>query len=120
MMVKAWLKNALPTAGEFLKNSFTAVLRGEFLLRLNVGRYFIHIIYTFVLFGIAIWVSLMIDTALTKVEKNKATIREMEILYSQKAFDVAELGRRGTVAKMLEQMGSPIKQAEKPAMTVEK
>ena len=120
MMKSGRFGHILSTVGEFLKNSFSAVLKGEFLLRLNIGRYFIHIIYTFVLLGVAIWISLMIDTTLTKVEKNKETIREMEILYSEKSFDVAKLGRRGTVAKMLETMGSSVKEAEKPAMTVEK
>lgn len=120
MMSKVWLIHILTSAGEFLRNSLSAVLKGEFLLRLNIGRYFIHIIYTFVLLGVAIWVSLMIDTALTKVEKNKEIIREMEIVHSQKSFDVATLGRRGTIEMMLEQMGSPVRRAEKPAMTVRK
>lgn len=120
MMKSERFGHMLSTAGEFLKNSFSAVLKGEFLLRLNIGRYFIHIVYTFILLGAAIWTSLMIDTALTKVEMNKETIREMEIICSQKSFEVARLGRRSTVAAMLEQMGSSVKQAEKPAMTVEK
>ena len=106
--------------GDFLKNSLSAILKGEFLLRLNIGQYFIHIVYTFVMMGAVIWVSLMIDTSLTKVEKNKQTIREMEILYSEKAFEVAELGRRGTVARMLKEMGSPVQKAEVPAMTIKK
>ena len=36
----------LADVGAFFKNSFSAILKGEFLLRLNVGRYFIHIVYT--------------------------------------------------------------------------
>ena len=49
--MKTW---KLADIGLFFKNSFTAVLKGEFLLRLNVGRYFIHIAYTFLLFGLII------------------------------------------------------------------
>ena len=35
--------------GEWLKNAFLATIKGEFLLRLHVSKYFIHIIYTFFL-----------------------------------------------------------------------
>ena len=38
--------------GKLAKNSFLAVLKGEFLLRLNIGRYFVHVIYTFALFAV--------------------------------------------------------------------
>ena len=110
----------LKVTGDFLANSLRAVLKGEFLLRLNAGRYFIHIVYTFLLFWVAIWISLMIDTSLMKVEKNKETIREMEIAYAEKAFELARLGRRSTVARTLEQMGSSVSEPEVPAMTVEK
>ena len=35
---------------ELLKNGFSAIITGNLLLRLNAGRYFIHIAYTFLLF----------------------------------------------------------------------
>lgn len=116
---KKELRWSLADLGTLLKNSISAVLKGEFLLRLNVGRYFIHIMYTFLLIGISIWISLMIETSLTTVEKNKETLKEMEILYSEKSFDVATLGRRSTISRMLESMGSPVCEPEKPAMTIE-
>lgn len=120
MMEEGKFRQRLADAGTALKNSLIAIIQGEFLLRLNVGRYFIHIIYTFFVIGMVIWISLMIDTTLLKVEKNKETIKEMEILYSEKAFDVATLGRRSTISSMLGTMGSPVKEPEKPAMTIEK
>lgn len=106
--------------GQFLKNSLVAIVKCEFLLRLNVGKYFIHIIYTFFLLGITIWISLKIDMTLTKVEQNKEILNEMEIAYSEKAFDVATLGRRSTVSRMLESMGSPVREPEKPAYIIGK
>lgn len=103
-----------------LKNSLVAIVKGQFLLRLNVGRYFIHVIFTFFVLGAVIWASLQIDTTLAKVEKNKETLKEMEILYSEKAFDVATLGRRTTISEMLRTMGSSVTEPEKPAKTVKK
>ena len=101
--------------GTFLKNSFIAILKGEFLLRLNVGRYFIHIVYTFFLFALVIWISLMIDNTQSKVEKNKRTLQELEIVHSQKTYEIVSLSRRSTVNTMLQEMGSNVQEAQQPA-----
>jgi hypothetical protein len=115
--MKTW---KLADIGLFFKNSITAVLKGEFLLRLNVGRYFIHIAYTFLLFGLVIWFSLMIETTMSKVEKNKAVLKELEIVHSQKVFEVVNISRRSSVEQMLGEMGSKVKEAEQPAIIVKK
>ena len=115
--MKTW---KLADIGLFFKNSITAVLKGEFLLRLNVGRYFIHIAYTFLLFGLVIWFSLMIETTMSKVEKNKAVLKELEIVHSQKVFEVVNISRRSSVEQLLGEMGSKVKEAEQPAIIVKK
>lgn len=115
--MKTW---KIADIGQFFKNSFRAVLMGEFLLRLNVGRYFIHIAYTFLLFGLIIWISLMIETTMSKVEKNKAVLHELEIVHSQKVFEVVNISRRSSVERMLGEMGSKVTEAEKPATVVKR
>ena len=114
--MKTW---KIADIGLFIKNSFKAVLKGEFLLRLNIGRYFIHIAYTFLLFWILIFESLMAENALSKVEKNKARIKEMEIVYADKTFEVASMSRRSEVEKRLEAMGSKVKEPEKQAIEID-
>lgn len=109
---KTW---KIADVGTFLKNSFIAILKGEFLLRLNVGRYFIHIIYTFFLFAMVIWLSLMIDNTMSKVEKNNKVIQELEIVHSQKTYEIVSLSRRSTVNAMLQQMGSDVQEPVQPA-----
>lgn len=115
--MKTW---KLADIAKFFKNSFIAILKGEFLLRLNVGRYFVHIAYTFFLFGMVIWLSLMIETTMSKVEKNKAVLKELEIVHSQKVYEVVNVSRRSSVEKMLSDMGSEVKEAEQPATLLEK
>ena len=115
MKEKKEMRWKLSDIGTFFKNSFVAVLKGEFLLRLNVGRYFVHIAYTFLLFGLIIWLSLMIETTMAKVEKNKLTLRELEIEHSAKTFDVVSLSRRSTVEEMLQAMGSKVGEPTGPA-----
>ena len=115
--MKTW---KIADIGLFFKNSFVAMLKGEFLLRLNIGRYFIHIAYTFLLFGLIIWMSLMIETTMSKVEKNKAVLKELEIVHSQKVFELVNVSRRSSVEQMLGQLGSDVKEAEKPATVVKR
>lgn len=111
---------SLHKLGNVAKNSLDAVFHGELLLRLDVGRFFVHILYTFFLITVAIWISFRIDQTLLKVEENKDTLRELEIIHSQKIFDIAQMSRRGAVAERLGRLGSKVKEAEKPAMTVKR
>jgi len=97
------------------KNSLIAILSGKFLMRLKVDRYFVHVIYFFFLLAMIIWVSLMTETTLSKVEKNKALINELEIEYTQKTFDIVKLSSRSSVSGILEKLGSDVKEATKPA-----
>ena len=62
----------------------------------------------------------MIETTMSKVEKNKAVLKELEIVHSQKVFEVVGVSRRASVEQMLGEMGSKVKEAEKPATTVRK
>lgn len=115
--MKTW---KIADIGLFIKNSFIAVLKAELSLRIDAGRYFIHIAYTFLLFGLSIWFSLMIETTMSKVEKNKLVLKELEIVHSQKVFEVVNVSRRSSVERMLEGMGSKVTEADKPATVVKR
>lgn len=110
----------LQDVGRLLKESIRAILHGQFLLRLNIGRYFIHIVYTFFLFGMLIWFSLAIDSTLVKVEKNQAAIKELEIEHSNLEFELRTLNRRAAMEDLLEQSGSKVSEPEKPATILKK
>ena len=79
-------------------------------------KYFIHIIYTFLLFALIIWVSLMVETTMAKVESQKAQIRELKIINSQKVYELAETTRRSEVDKRLESLGSQVGEIEERAV----
>ena len=106
--------------GTFLGNSFKAILKGEFLLRLNIGRYFLNILYVFFLIAAFIWFSLRVETTMARVEKNKAELKELEIANSQKTFEVVSLTRRSTVQKSLQEMGSEVGEPTRPATVLTK
>lgn len=100
---------------KLLRNSFFAMLKGEFLLRLNVGRYFVHVMYTFLLIAIVIWMSLMTEGTMARVEKNKAVLKELEIENAELTYEAAKAERRTTVGARLEALGSKVAEPTKPA-----
>ena len=106
--------------GKALKESFRAILRGEFLLRLNFSKYFIHIIWTFFLFFLAIWISMMVEKTLTRLEDNKKVLDDLEIYHAQKTVEVVSLGRMTTIQNLLEERGSEVKMPTEPAKTIRK
>ena len=105
----------LADIGRVFKNSFKAILKGQFLLRMNVGKYFVHIVFTFFLMPLVIWISLMIEGTMAKVEKNKKVIENLRIENAQKMYDAESLMRRSTVEANLGRMGSEGKEPEKRA-----
>lgn len=110
----------LQDVGRLIKESVKAILHGQFLLRLNVGRYFIHIVYTFFLFGMLIWFSLGVDSTLAKVEKNQAAIKELEIEHANLEFELRTLNRRAALNEMLKEAGSKVTEPQKPATVLKK
>lgn len=110
----------MKNVGLTIRNIFKEILRGELLLHLKVDRYFIHIIYTFFLFGLIIWISLMIDSSMAKVEDNKKVLEGLEIIHAQKTYEVVSLSKRSSVEKRLEELGSDVKEAERPATMLKK
>ncbi|MBR1928040.1 MAG: hypothetical protein IJ840_09905 [Bacteroidales bacterium] len=105
----------LADIGLWLKNAFLATIKGEFLLRLHVSKYFIHIIYTFFLFWVSIWLSLKIEKTLTKVEENRKILQDVEIYHAQKTVELAGLGRMSKIEDMLREKGSALAIPDKPA-----
>ena len=99
----------------WLKNAALATIKGELLLRLRVSRYFIHIIYTFFLFWVSIWLSLKIEKTLTRVEDNRKALTDVEIYHAQKTVELTSLSRMSEIQRRLEESGSKLTMPAKPA-----
>lgn len=100
------------------KNVFKSILEGNFLLRLHIGDYFVHIAYCFVLIGIAIWISLGIDMTMNREEKNRQTIAELDNRIAILTYETAKMTRRSEVEYRLENMGSKVGEVTKPATRI--
>lgn len=104
---------------EFVKNSFKAILRGEFLLRLRFDKIFIFIIYFFIICTLNIWLTLEIEQTMLNEEKNKSIIEDLKIYHAQKTCELVSLDRLSTVEELLEKNGSRLAVPEKPAARIE-
>lgn len=101
--------------GRLVRNSIQAIFKGEFLLRLKIGRYFIHIAWCVMVVALTIYVSLLIDNTLTKVVTNNRTIEAQKTEIATLTYKTSTSTRRSEVAKRLESMGSPLKEPDCPA-----
>lgn len=106
--------------GDAIKESLKAIWKGEFILRLRADKLYVHILYFFLLAGLSIYVSLMVDKTLAKVERNKETIKNLEIEHAQKTGDLVKLHSISTTLESLRVLGSEVKMPEKPANTIKK
>ncbi len=111
-----WLKRVWKSIG----NAFRALSRGEFLLSIGAHKYYMHILYLFVLAWISILLSLKVDKTLVRVEENKTAIRDLEIFHAEKEAELVRLHSASTTVKRLKQLGSDVTLPEKPAVKMEK
>ena len=101
-----------------LKNSLRAILHGEFLMKFD--RYFVHFIWTCLLFWGVILSSMFVQKTLVRVEKNKKELTDLKIYHAQKTVELARLGRITTVERLLEENGSDVTLPDKPADIINK
>lgn len=114
-MEEAQRKFRFSDLGRLLLNSLKAIFKGEFLLRLRLGDYLLHITWCFFIVALTIWLSLMIDKTMTKVERGKAILTEQKEEIAQREFELERITSRSAVLTKLEEMGSPLREPQQRA-----
>ena len=109
---------SVKTVGKSIRNAFRALSRGELLLSLGVHKYYLHILYLFVLAWISILLSLKVDKTLTQVEENKKDLRDLEVYHAEKEAELVHSA--STTTKRLKELGSDVALPEKPAVKLDK
>lgn len=113
------IKTLTVRAGKLILNSVKAIFKGEFLLRLRIGDYFLHIAWCFCIAALTIWMSLLIDNTLTKVEKGKAVISRLENDIAEREFTLASMMNRRQIRISLEEAGSRMEEPRHRAVELE-
>ena len=103
-----------------IRNGLKAMRKGEFLLSIGAHKYYLHILYLFLLAWISILLSLKVDKTLTRVEQNKVVLHDLEIYHAEKEAELVKLHSASTTEKRLRQLGSDVTLPEKPAVQIER
>lgn len=102
--------------GRFIR----ALTKGELLLSIGAHKYYMHVLYLFLLAWLSILLNLKVDRTLTRVEENKVELRNLEIYHAEKEAELVRLHSASAASKRLEQLGSPVKLPEQPAIKIDK
>lgn len=97
-----------------------AIGYGDILLRLRVDKLLPYILYLFFLSMVSIFMSYKAEQTMLLRERNKTKIEALKIFKAQKTCEIVSLDRISTIETMLEELGSNIKQPEKPADILKK
>ena len=111
---------SLQGIGRRFKNFWRALGKGELLLSIGAHKYYMHILYLFVLAWISILLSLKVDGTLTRVEENKTALKDLEIYHAEKEAELVRLHSASTTAKRLKQLGSDVTLPGQPAIKIDK
>ena len=103
-----------------VRNFWRVLGKGELLLSIGAHKYYMHILYLFVIAWISILLSLKVDGTLTKVEENKGALRDLEIYHAEKEAELVRLHSASAAAKRLKQLGSDVALPVQPATKIDK
>ena len=103
-----------------IRNSLKALRNGEFLLRIRADKYYLHIMYLFLLMWVTILLSLQVDKTLVRVADNKAELETLRIHHAEKEAALVKLHSASASEKRLKEMGSQAAMPGQPATVIKK
>ncbi len=103
-----------------VRNTLKALRTGEFLLRIRADKYYLHIMYLFLLMWATIALGLQVDKTLTRVGDNKVMIDQLRIHHAEKEAELVKLHSASTAETRLKQLGSKTSLPQKPATIIKK
>lgn len=102
------------------RNTLRALRNGEFLLRIRADKYYMHIMYLFLLMWLTIMLSLQVDKTLTQAGNNKAAIEELRTHHAEKEAALVKLRSASATEARLKRMGSQAALPKEPARVIKK
>ena len=102
------------------RNILRALRNGEFLLRIRADKYYMHIMYLFVLMWVTILLSLQVDKTLSKAGDNQAAIDQLRIHYAEREAALVKLHSASAAEARLKQLGVDLSLPQEPATVIKK
>ena len=103
-----------------IRNTFRAIRSGEFLLRIRADKYYMHIMYLFLLMWMTILLSLQVDKTLTRVGDNKVALEKLRIQYAEKEAALVKLHSASAAQIRLKELGSEATLPSEPATVIKR
>lgn len=98
---------------------FSSFASGEILISLGLDRYLLHVIYTFLLFMLSIWLGIQIEKTFIQVEANKDSISDLKAENNRLNFELEKLNNSNLIEQRLHAGGSTLHYPEKPATRID-
>ena len=100
------------------RNILRALRNGEFLLRIRADKYYMHIMYLFLLMWATILLSLQVDKTLTKASDNQAAIEQLRIHHAEKEAALVRLHSASAAETRLRELGVNLTLPQEPATII--
>lgn len=106
------------TAWTSFRNTLRSLRNGEFLLRIRADKYYVHIMYLFLLMWVTILLSLQVDKTLTRVGDNENALKTLRIHHAEKEAALVKLKSASAAEIRLKELGSPATLPDEPATII--
>ena len=103
-----------------VRNAFRALRNGDLLLRVRADKYYIHVMYAFLLMWLSIMLSLQVDKTLTRAGANKAALEELRIHHTESEAALVKIKSASATETRLKKLGSEVKMPSEPATVIKK
>lgn len=101
-----------------VRNFLRALRNGDLLLHVRADKYYIHVMYVFLLMWVSILLSLQVDKTLTKAGANKAAIEELRIHHTESEAALVKVKSASATEARLKRLGSEVKMPAEPATVI--
>ena len=101
-----------------VRNFLRALRNGDLLLHVRADKYYIHVMYVFLLMWVSILLSLQVDKTLTRAGANKAAIVELRIHHTESEAALVKVKSASATEARLKRLGSEVMMPTEPATVI--
>lgn len=104
----------------YIVKGLRSLRTGEFLLLIGADKFYVHVMYLFVLMWLSIMLSLKVDKTLSQVGDGKAALRELRIQHDEKEAELVKLHSATVTEKRLKELGSKLEMPKEPVKVIKR
>ncbi len=107
--IKTWkIKDKIESIAVTCKVLFIALIKGNFIQKSQIQRFFPHFIFLFIIAFAWLFISYTVESKLISIEKTKVEIKNLQIECSQKKIILESLHKQTDIIEKLKAKNSKI------------